>query len=97
MLIITSDGRGVQFDGLAWQNIDSRVISQPEILFNFTCVYRGTVIFSLIRLIVSVVAHTSALAKAPNVGPIAERNIPLVADHYQENVPIKLYYSRKSN
>ena len=44
MLIILLDGRGVQFDGLAWQNIDSKVISQPEILFSFTCIYRGSVV-----------------------------------------------------
>ena len=77
------DHRAVQFNGLVWQNIDSEVLSQPRILFDFMCLY-------------TVIGHTSQLKDPPKIEAIRDENhTPIIVRSHQQTVPIRLYYSRK--
>jgi len=70
----------VQFSGLVWQNIDSGVLSQPRILFDFMCNY-------------TITGHTSGFTEQPLVTEISHDTTPTIIGSHHQTLPIRLYYS----
>merc|ERR1711892_1314944 len=78
--IIRNGKQFIDISGLVWQNIDSGVLSQPRILYDFMCNY-------------TITGHTSGFTEQPLVSKISHDTTPTIIGSHHQTLPIRLYYS----